>query len=198
MSLREFREETRAWLKDNLPDKVIGRGDGFSGGSKGGAQSAEHKQWFDACYERGFTVPTWPTEYGGAGLSAAEDRVLREEMAAARAPGPLGGMGVTMIGPTLLEYGTDDQRHAISARSPAARFDGARVTPNPTPDRIWHRCRPARSTRATPMSSTARRSGPRVRISPTGYSAWCARIPMRRNTKASASSCFRWTTRESR
>lgn len=110
MSLNEFRNETRTWIQNNLPKEISGRPDGFSGGTKGGAQSSDHKRWFDSCYERGFTVPSWPQEYGGAGLDNAEERILREEMAAAGAPEPLGGMGVTMIGPTLLEYGTDDQR----------------------------------------------------------------------------------------
>ena len=110
MNLNEFRNETRAWIQNNLPKEISGRPDGFSGGNKGGTQSSDHKRWFDACYERGFTVPSWPKEYGGAGLDNSEERILREEMAAAGAPEPLGGMGVTMIGPTLLEYGTEDQR----------------------------------------------------------------------------------------
>ena len=110
MNLNEFRNETRAWIQNNLPKEISGRPDGFSGGNKGGTQRSDHKRWFDACYERGFTVPSWPKEYGGAGLDNSEERILREEMAAAGAPEPLGGMGVTMIGPTLLEYGTEDQR----------------------------------------------------------------------------------------
>ena len=56
---------------------------------------------------RGLTTPTWPREYGAAGLSYEENRVLQEEMAAARALPPLTGIGVSMIGPTLLEFGTE-------------------------------------------------------------------------------------------
>ena len=69
--LSEFRAETRAWLAENLPERVVGRGDGFAGGTKAGPQSADHRRWFEACYERGFTVPSWPTAYGGAGLDPA-------------------------------------------------------------------------------------------------------------------------------
>ena len=58
MNLNEFRNETRAWIQNNLPKEISGRPDGFSGGNKGGTQSSDHKRWFDACYERGFTVPT--------------------------------------------------------------------------------------------------------------------------------------------
>jgi alkylation response protein AidB-like acyl-CoA dehydrogenase len=60
--------------------------------------------------ERGWTAPTWPTQYGGGGLDAAQARVLAEEMGKIHARAPLAGMGLSMIGPTLLEYGTDAQK----------------------------------------------------------------------------------------
>jgi alkylation response protein AidB-like acyl-CoA dehydrogenase len=60
--------------------------------------------------EKGWTVPTWPEAYGGAGLSTAEYVVLVEEMRRIDARAPLMGMGTGLIGPTLLEYGTDDQK----------------------------------------------------------------------------------------
>ena len=66
--MTEFRAETRAWLTENLPERIVGRGDGFAGGTKAGPQGADHRRWFEACYERGFTVPSWPTAFGGAGL----------------------------------------------------------------------------------------------------------------------------------
>ena len=59
---------------------------------------------------KGFTAPTWPTEYGGGGLSDAEAKILYEEMGAISARTPLVGMGMSMIGPTLLEYGNDAQK----------------------------------------------------------------------------------------
>jgi acyl-CoA dehydrogenase len=52
--------------------------------------------------ERGWTVPTWPTEYGGGGLSPDQAKILYEEMGAINARSPLMGMGTSMIGPTLL------------------------------------------------------------------------------------------------
>ncbi len=60
--------------------------------------------------EKGWGVPTWPKAYGGGGLSRAEARVLQEEMARVGAWNPIGGMGVMMFGPTLLEYGTEEQK----------------------------------------------------------------------------------------
>jgi alkylation response protein AidB-like acyl-CoA dehydrogenase len=66
--------------------------------------------WLERAAERGWTAPTWPKEYGGGGLSRDEAAVLRQEMAAIRALPPATGMGVAMIGPTLLEFGTEDQK----------------------------------------------------------------------------------------
>jgi len=60
--------------------------------------------------QRGWTAPTWPRAYGGGGLSEVEAQVLREEMAALRLPSPLVGFGLTMIGPMLLEFGSEEQK----------------------------------------------------------------------------------------
>lgn len=60
--------------------------------------------------EQGFTVPTWPKEYGGAGLSSQENQILQAEMRRMSARAPLVGMGISMIGPALLEFGNDEQK----------------------------------------------------------------------------------------
>jgi alkylation response protein AidB-like acyl-CoA dehydrogenase len=60
--------------------------------------------------DKGWGTPTWPTQYGGGGLSPAEARVLQQEMNRMGAFSPIGGMGVMMFGPTLLEYGNDEQK----------------------------------------------------------------------------------------
>jgi len=66
--------------------------------------------WLERMAERGWTAPTWPTEYGGGGLSKEEFLILLEEVQRIGARPPLGGMGITMIGPTLLEFGTEEQK----------------------------------------------------------------------------------------
>ena len=109
-TLETFRTETRAWLQDNCPEVIRGSGLSFAGGDKEPIQNEDFKSWFDACVSRGYTVPSWPREYGGAELSPAEVKVLHEEMRAMRAPQPLVGMGYSMIGPTLLEMGDDEQK----------------------------------------------------------------------------------------
>ena len=60
--------------------------------------------------ERGWTVPDWPADIGGGGLSAAETKALREEMAALGCRNPLNSFGISMLGPALLKYGTDAQK----------------------------------------------------------------------------------------
>ncbi len=80
--------------------------------------------WRDAMASRGWTAPTWPTEYGGGGLSPDQHRILVKEMRAIRALPPEFGMGIWMIGPTLLEFGTQDQkqRHIPKIVSGAVRW----------------------------------------------------------------------------
>ena len=108
--LQEFRSEVRAWLDESCPPGARGPGETSSGGNKVPIQDSDTQRWLEVCAEKGYTVPNWPTEYGGAGLEKDEYLVLLDEMRRSRARAPLGGMGVTMIGPTLLEYGNEDQK----------------------------------------------------------------------------------------
>jgi alkylation response protein AidB-like acyl-CoA dehydrogenase len=107
--LTEFRREVAAWLEDNCPEGARGPGPVSVGSSKV-TLPADVQLWLERCAERGYTVPTWPKQYGGGGLTPAQARVLYEEMGAIRARSPLMGMGVSMIGPTLLEFGTEEQK----------------------------------------------------------------------------------------
>jgi alkylation response protein AidB-like acyl-CoA dehydrogenase len=68
------------------------------------------KQWMDAMGAKGWTVPDWPKEYGGGGLSPAETKILREEMARLKCRNPLNSFGISMLGPALLKYGTEAQK----------------------------------------------------------------------------------------
>ena len=105
----EFRTDVSAWIASNCPDGAKGPGQLANGSTKIELQK-DVATWLERCAERGFTAPTWPTEFGGGGLSAELAKVLYEEMGKARARTPLTGMGMTMIGPTLLEYGTQAQK----------------------------------------------------------------------------------------
>jgi alkylation response protein AidB-like acyl-CoA dehydrogenase len=112
--LEHFRAETRKWLLENSPVGVRGLtlalGEGNWGGRRATYPNADMKRWLEVMAERGWTAPEWPGQYGGGGLSKAEAKILREEMAALKLPEPLSGFGLTMIGPVLLQYGTEEQK----------------------------------------------------------------------------------------
>ena len=105
-----FREEARSWLEANFPKSLRGKDNSMATVEGGGEASADEEVWRKAMGEKGWGVPTWPKQYGGGGLSRAEARVLAEEMGKIGASNPIGGMGVMMFGPTLLEYGTEEQK----------------------------------------------------------------------------------------
>jgi alkylation response protein AidB-like acyl-CoA dehydrogenase len=109
MNLETFRAETRDWLETNCPAGMRNRTVHFEDAYEV-YQSDDAKLWCERMVERGWTAPMWPTEYGGGGLSFEENAVLAEEMAAIKALPPAAGMGLTMIGPTLLEFGTEEQK----------------------------------------------------------------------------------------
>jgi alkylation response protein AidB-like acyl-CoA dehydrogenase len=109
LELEDFRAEARAWLEANFPKSLAGKG--ALAMSERQSQSAELATWRAAIGAKGWATPTWPAEYGGGGLSPAQARVLAQEMAKAQAFNPLlFGMGITMIGPTILDYGTEAQK----------------------------------------------------------------------------------------
>lgn len=108
--IEAFRQETKAWLEENCPPGARGPGQVPNGSTKIAIEDPDVQLWLDRMVERGWTVPTWPKEYGGGGLSNAEYLVLLEEMRRIRARPALSGFGATMIGPTLLEFGTPEQK----------------------------------------------------------------------------------------
>ncbi|XOV82694.1 MAG: acyl-CoA dehydrogenase family protein [bacterium] len=110
---KNFRADTRAWLAENCPPSMRTKmvpGEEINGGSKRRSTNPEAYLWLERMAEKGWTVPTWPTAYGGGGLDTPLFLILLDELQRINARPPLGGMGVTMIGPTLLEYGTEEQK----------------------------------------------------------------------------------------
>ena len=111
-AIEDFRKEARAWLGENFPPSLKGGGNPAAALEGPSTPSADEAAWQKAMGEKGWGVPTWPEQYGGGGLNRAEARVLSEEMARIGAHNPIGGMGVMMFGPTLLEHGSEDQKNA--------------------------------------------------------------------------------------
>ena len=111
--LQQFRADTRAWLDENCPPSMRTRmvaGEDVGGGSKRRSSNPEAYLWLDRMAARGWTVPTWPKEYGGADLENDLYPILIQELMAIGARTPLTGRGVNYIGPTILELGTDEQK----------------------------------------------------------------------------------------
>ena len=107
--LDAFRSEVRNWLAANFPPSLKGKGAIMFAEGRGPTEP-DFPRWKNAMAEKGWGTPTWPKSYGGGGLSRAEARVLQEEMNRIGAFSPIGGMGVAMFGPTLLEYGNEEQK----------------------------------------------------------------------------------------
>lgn len=112
--LDTFRMDTRAWLEENCPSEmrepVKSDKDACWGGRNFVFQSEAQKIWLERMVAQGWTVPTWPKEYGGAGLSRKEEIVLLQEMKRINARNPLSSFGIWMLGPALLKFGTDAQK----------------------------------------------------------------------------------------
>ena len=112
--LEAFRAEARAWLEENAPEGVKGiKADelnGVWGGKRCEFEVPEQKVWLERMGAKGWTAPMWPAEYGGGGLSKAESKILSQEMKALDLPPAVVGFGLTMIGPTLLQFGTEEQK----------------------------------------------------------------------------------------
>ena len=108
--LDAFRQEAREWLAANFPASLKKAGNAMATVEGPTEETPDEKAWREAIGKKGWGVPTWPEAYGGGGLSPAQARVLNEEMGRIGAYNPVGGMGVMMFGPTLLEYGTEEQK----------------------------------------------------------------------------------------
>ncbi len=109
-----YRTEIRNWIETNCPAEMRtpqrGDEDVCWGGRNFVFQSDAQKLWLDRCAQDGLTVPDWSKEYGGAGLSAAETKIFRQEMARAKARSPLNSFGIWMLGPALLKFGSEEQK----------------------------------------------------------------------------------------
>lgn len=111
--LDSFRAETRAWLEANCPPSMrtpVPDDEIVWAGRNATYKNPDSKLWLDRMAAKGWTAPGWPTRYGGGGLSDEEVGVLHEEMRSLGCRAALNSFGLTMLGPVLLEYGTEAQR----------------------------------------------------------------------------------------
>ncbi|MFI5217507.1 MAG: acyl-CoA dehydrogenase family protein [Candidatus Limnocylindria bacterium] len=99
-----FRARVRAWIAQNKP--AAGRAPGIE----------DLRAWQLRLHQAGFLGAAWPKEHGGAGLSPMEQAILNEELARANAPGPLGSMGISWVGPAILRFGSEEQKRKFIPR----------------------------------------------------------------------------------
>src|SRR5476651_1217914 len=98
LAIDTFRTQARDWLEDNFPASLRGKAGMAMEVMEGGAPAGDLLLWRQRMGEKGWGTPTWPSRYGGGGLTQQEARVLGQEMNRIGAFNPLlQGMGVTMI-----------------------------------------------------------------------------------------------------
>jgi alkylation response protein AidB-like acyl-CoA dehydrogenase len=102
----QFRGEIRAWLEENLPEGWFD--DGFKMSTE--ERRKFHEEWTQKLFDGGWICASWPKEYGGKGLSIMQNVVLNEEFAHAGAPLRADFFGDTLVGPTILQWGTEEQK----------------------------------------------------------------------------------------
>ena len=103
-----FRKEVRQWLEHNLPDEL--RGSGFAASRADVEEVRQLRGWQKKLAEAGYVGMDWPREFGGRGASIVEMIILYQEMARAESPQLVNRGGVSMLGPTLMKYGTPAQQ----------------------------------------------------------------------------------------
>jgi alkylation response protein AidB-like acyl-CoA dehydrogenase len=156
----KFRDELRAWLKENDPGPDPEGAD---------AQFEFHRQWQHKLQEQRYAGLSWPREYGGRGATLMEQAIFYEEMARSRRPYPANVLGLVMGGPVVIAHGSDDQKQ---------RF----LEPILSADEIW--CQgfsepdagsdlASLKTRAVKVDGGWKVSGQKVWTSYAQYAKWC-------------------------
>ena len=109
-----FRKDVRLWLERNLPDELRGRG--FAASRAEPEEVRKLRAWQRTMCEAGYVGMDWPREFGGRGASIVEQIILYQEMARAESPQLVNRGGLSMLGPTLMKYGTPAQQQRFLAR----------------------------------------------------------------------------------
>ncbi|WP_281290626.1 acyl-CoA dehydrogenase family protein [Sphingomonas montanisoli] len=106
-----FRAEARAWMEDNFPPSLAFKNPvPYQNDAPYAEGDPDWIVWRDRMAEKGWGAPGWPKIYGGGELGHAEIKILTEEMRRIGAFNPMKMTGYTMLGPTLLEFGTEEQK----------------------------------------------------------------------------------------
>jgi alkylation response protein AidB-like acyl-CoA dehydrogenase len=176
--LESFRAEARAWLAENFPPSLKDR-DVSMTAMAGIALSGDAKLWAERMGAKGWGTPTYPAQYGGGGLTPAQTKILQQEMAKIGAKNPIGGMGVMMFGPTLLEYGNEAQksRHVPGIVTGTVRWCQGYSEPNAGSDLA------ALRTQAVDMGDHYLVNGQKIWTSGAQFADWCFCLVRTDNSK---------------
>jgi alkylation response protein AidB-like acyl-CoA dehydrogenase len=163
-----FREELRAWLADNRPaaEPTEGSED---------AQYAWRRDWQRRLYDAGWAAPAWPVEYGGRGASLTESAIYFEEIGLARVPLPANVLGLLLGGPTLMVWGTPEQKERYLAPILSAEEIWCQgfSEPDAGSDLAALKTRAVKDTRSGAGGDGWVVTGQKVWTSGAQYSKWC-------------------------
>jgi hypothetical protein len=150
-----FRREARTWLEANVPKAPLPSMDTAEGFER-------HREWERALNQGGWAMVSWPVEYGGRGANLIEWLIFEEEYYRAGAPGRVNQNGIFLLGPTLMEYGTDDQKARYLPRMASS-------------EEIWAQgwSEPNAGSDMAAIRSSARLDGDHYVLN--GQKTWCSR-----------------------
>jgi alkylation response protein AidB-like acyl-CoA dehydrogenase len=150
-----FRAEARVWLEANVPAQPLASFDTREG-------FEQHRAWERTLHDAGWAVVSWPVEYGGRGVNLVEWLIFEEEYYRAGAPGRVGQNGLFLLGPTLMDFGTPDQKARFLPRMARA-------------DDIWCQgwSEPDAGSDLAGIRSRAQLDGDHYMLS--GQKTWCSR-----------------------
>lgn len=115
-AIEQFRQATRQWLEANCPPSLrtaTPDGEIVWGGRQVDFPSEDARLWFERMRDKGWFCPQWPSEYGGGGLSAEYNAVLESELRRLKCRPAQINLGIWMLGPVLLEFGSEAQKQAL-------------------------------------------------------------------------------------
>jgi len=150
-----FRQEARAWLQAHVPAEPLPSMDTRDG-------FAAHRAWERTLNDGRWAMVSWPREYGGRGANLIEWLIFEEEYFRAGAPGRVNQNGIFLLGPTLMEYGTAEQK---------ARY----LPPMAAGEEVWAQgwSEPNAGSDMAAIRSSARRDGDHYVLN--GQKTWCSR-----------------------
>lgn len=115
-TIEDFRRETRAWLEANCPPAMrtpMPDDELVWGGRTVEFRTEDQRLWFERMRDKGWFCPDWPAEYGGGGLSPEQNAVLESELRRLHCRPPQINLGIWMLGPVVLEFGSEEQKREL-------------------------------------------------------------------------------------